>query len=68
MARPNADAANGRRLEEGVLAKTPWGELAYALAGREGFERVRCGSQSIPIGDYKANLTRAGNPVNFIVR
>ena len=37
----NADAANGRRLEEGVLAKTPWGELAYALAGREGFERVR---------------------------
>lgn len=37
----NADPANGRMLEDGVLAKTPWGELAYALAGREGFERVR---------------------------
>ena len=37
----NADPANGRRLAQGVLAKTPWGELAYALAGKEGFERVR---------------------------
>lgn len=37
----NADPANGRRMEEGVLAFTPWGELAWALAGRAGYERVR---------------------------
>ena len=37
----NADPANGRMLENGVLAKTPWGELAHALAGKQGFERVR---------------------------
>lgn len=37
----NADPANGRRMEEGIPAHTPWGEIAYALAGREGYERVR---------------------------
>jgi len=37
----NADPANGRAMGEGVLAHTPWGELAYALAGKDGFERVR---------------------------
>ena len=36
----NADPANGRALGDGVLAHTPWGELAYALAGRQGYERV----------------------------
>lgn len=37
----NADPAGGRTLEDGLRAHTPWGELAYALAGREGYERVR---------------------------
>ncbi|WP_230534162.1 ATP-binding protein [Microvirga roseola] len=37
----NADPANGRRMGDGVLAYTPWGEIAYALAGREGYERIR---------------------------
>ncbi|MCA3396953.1 MAG: ATP-binding protein [Roseomonas sp.] len=37
----NADPANGRRMAPEVLAYTPWGEIAYALAGREGYERVR---------------------------
>lgn len=37
----NADPANGRALGDGILAYTPWGEIAYALAGREGYERVR---------------------------
>lgn len=37
----NADPANGRRMGDGVLAYTPWGEIAYALAGKEGYERVR---------------------------
>lgn len=42
----NADPANGRKLAKGVLAKTPWGELAYALAGNEGFQRVRASDES----------------------
>jgi len=37
----NADPANGRRMESGHLAYTPWGEIASALAGSEGYERVR---------------------------
>ena len=37
----NADPANGRAIGEGILAYTPWGEVAYALAGTAGYERVR---------------------------
>ena len=37
----NADPANGRDMGEGVLAHTPWGEIAYALAGKDGYARVR---------------------------
>ena len=37
----NADPANGRALGHGILACTPWGEIAYALAGAPGYERVR---------------------------
>ena len=42
----NADPANGRRMEEGLLAYTPWGEMAYALAGRGGYARVRNSDES----------------------
>ena len=42
----NADPANGRRMEEGLLAYTPWGEIAYALAGKDGYERVRKSDES----------------------
>ena len=37
----NADPANGRAMGDGVLAHTPWGEIAFALAGKAGWERVR---------------------------
>ncbi len=37
----NADPANGRRMGDNVLAYTPWGEIAYALAKRPGYERIR---------------------------
>ena len=37
----NADPANGRAVGDGILAYTPWGELAYALAGNAGYQRVR---------------------------
>ncbi len=37
----NADPANGRTMGDGVRAHTPWGELAYGLAGTTGYERVK---------------------------
>ncbi len=37
----NADPANGRAMAAGHRAFTPWGEIASALAGRDGYERVR---------------------------
>ncbi len=39
----NADPMNGRAMggDDGVLAYTPWGELAFALAGSDGYARVR---------------------------
>ncbi len=37
----NADPANGRHMGDDVYARTPWGEIAYALAGKAGYERVR---------------------------
>ena len=37
----NADPANGRAMGDGVLAHSPWGEIAFALAGKAGYERFR---------------------------
>ena len=37
----NADPANGRPMGDGVRAHTPWGEIAYQLAGKAGYEVVR---------------------------
>jgi superfamily II DNA or RNA helicase len=37
----NADPANGRNMGDGILAYTPWGELAYSLARKSGYERIR---------------------------
>jgi len=42
----NADPANGRTMEGGILAHTPWGELACSLAGKTGYERVRKSDES----------------------
>ena len=42
----NADPANGRAMGGGVLAYTPWGEIACALAGKEGYARVRNSDES----------------------
>ncbi|WP_202895460.1 ATP-binding protein [Iningainema tapete] len=37
----NADPVNGRPIGDGLRAYTPWGELAYGLAGVAGYEKVR---------------------------
>lgn len=36
----NADPANGRKLSATIRAYSPWGELAYALAGEVGYKLV----------------------------
>ena len=41
----NADPANGLTLEPGLLARSLWGEMAYRLAGRDGYERVRASDE-----------------------
>ena len=42
----NADPANGRSMGNGVLAYTPWGEIAFALAGKDGYARVRTSDEN----------------------
>jgi hypothetical protein len=42
----NADPNNGRPLEDGIRAYTPWGEIAYFLAGAKGYELVRRSDES----------------------
>jgi len=37
----NADPANGRPMGDGIRAHTPWGEIAYQLSGKAGYEIVR---------------------------
>ena len=37
----NADPANGRAMEPSLRAYTPWGELAYQLRGKAGYELVK---------------------------
>jgi hypothetical protein len=37
----DADPANGRPMGGGIRAHTPWGEIAYQLAGAAGYETIR---------------------------
>jgi hypothetical protein len=41
----NADPVNGRSMGGGIRAFTPWGELAYALAGAEGYGKIRASDE-----------------------
>lgn len=41
----NADPVNGRTMADGVRAYTPWGELAFALAGKDGYATVKKSDQ-----------------------
>lgn len=54
----DADPANGRPMGDGVRARTPWGEVAYQLAGKAGFEIVRRSDEELiaPGADTIAEL------------
>jgi hypothetical protein len=41
----NADPASGHELEPGLRAFTPWGEIAYRLAGTKGFEAIKANDE-----------------------
>lgn len=43
----NADPYNGYPLEEGLRAYTPWGQIAHALAGKAGYEKVRRSDEAL---------------------
>lgn len=62
----NADPANGLTLEPGLLARSLWGEMAYRLAGREGYERVRQSALSKKKPD--AILSSAANDFQALER
>ncbi len=64
----NADPANGRKMKEGLLAYTPWGEMAYALAGEGGYERVRKSDESrIAPGAETLRELFGGEPVLILL-
>jgi hypothetical protein len=64
----NADPANGRNMGDGVLAFTPWGEIAFALAGKSGYERVRRGDeQAIAPGAETIQELFGGEPTLILL-
>ena len=57
----NADISNGHSLGDGIMAHTPWGEIAYRLAGKMGYKRVDdSGTGSAPGADTLKDLLGDG--------
>ena len=56
------DVANGRMTEDGILIQTIWGEIAYQLGGKEGYEIVRKNDEQLiaPAGIFKKVLQNYG--------
>ena len=64
----NADPANGRAMGDGILAFSPWGEIAYALAGKAGYERVRSSDeQRIAPGAETLRELFGGEPTLILI-
>jgi len=63
-----ADPANGLKLEKGLFAHSLWGEMAYQLAGREGFERVRNSDENhVAPGDATIAELFGGEPTLILI-
>lgn len=54
------DVANGRMTEDGILIQTVWGEIAYQLGGKEGYEIVRKNDEQLiaPAGIFRKVLQK----------
>jgi hypothetical protein len=52
------DVANGRMTDDGILIQTIWGEIAYQLGGKDGYEIVRKNDEQLiaPAGIFKKVL------------
>lgn len=61
---PCADlnAAEGRRVSEGLKIRTLWGELAYRLGGIEGYEVVRASDEALAAPGMQAIETLLRGP------
>ena len=64
----NADPINGHFLGDGIRAYTPWGELAYALGGAQGYEILRKSDEqkTAPGADTLRELIN-GKPALFLL-
>lgn len=57
----NADISSGHDIGEGIRARTPWGEIAYRLGGKRGYNRVNDSeSASAPGADTVRDLLGDG--------
>jgi Protein of unknown function (DUF499) len=64
----NADPVNGRSLEGTLRAFTPWGEIAYALGGEKGFERLaKSDRERVAPGAETISELFAGKPVLILL-
>jgi hypothetical protein len=64
----NSDPANGLTLEEGLQARSLWGEMAYRLAGREGYERIRRSDETHTApGDRTITELFGGEPTLIVI-
>ena len=62
------DPTQGRKTEDGLTIRTLWGELAYQLAGKAGFEIVRPNDENrtAPKGLFKEVLKKTNNALILI--
>jgi len=62
------DPTQGRKVDEGLTIKTIWGELAYQLAGKAGYELVRPNDENrtAPKGLFKEVLKKTSNALILI--
>jgi hypothetical protein len=64
----SADPANGLTLEAGLAARSLWGEMAYRLAGRKGFDRILRSDQTHTApGDRTIAELFGGEPTLIVV-
>lgn len=62
------DPTQGRKVEGGITIRTLWGEIAYQLAGKEGYEVIRPNDENrtSPKGIFKNVLKKAKNSLILI--
>lgn len=62
------DPTQGRKVDEGLTIRTLWGELAYQLAGKAGYEVVRPNDENrtAPKGLFKEVLKKTSNALILI--